>query len=921
MDYEKLCMNCMREKKSQAEKCQYCGFDPQDYRSESSALPPFTILSGRYLLGREIGEGGFGITYLALDLILERRVAIKEFFMQDMMYRTKLDAVTVSTANGNEEEMYRSSRAKFEKEAKILAHLNNMPGIVQVYDCFLENGTIYIAMEYLEGKTLGEYIKSKGGRLSVEETIRILLPIMQSLEKIHKEGIIHRDISPDNIKFAEDGVLKLYDFGGAKLEKGGAASKVVYMKPGYTPLEQYSANGNQGPWTDVYAMAATMYYCISGKRLPEAPDRSVRKNQGLFESGDVKVSKQVEKVLSKALELYYEDRYQTMEEFSKALQEKDNRKKFVIPGIAAGAVLVIGVSGVLFATRGQQDKKGQEFVEATALKETETQTERVKRKKTETQTETVSVKETQRQIETEKTKETEKQTEKEKAKDTEKQAGTAKETEKQKSTYQITVAGGSGSGKHAEDEEIVLKADDRTDEGYEFVSWKITTGSVKTEDSTAAETAAVVLSSDAEIEAEYQETAEKLVEDGDLLFYGKGKYEEAVSKYQKAADRGSGMAQERLGWCYETGCGVIQNTEKAEVHYKKAAEILKKAAEQGDAEAQAWLGSLYSVGEGVAQSAEKAVEWWRKAAYQGNVTAQSNLAGSYLYGEGVEKDSKKAAEWFEKAAIQGDAYSRYWLGRMYLEGDGIKKNKEKGTTWIRKAIDAAENSGTDSLVQYFIGEMYLKGKEVEKNEILGKELLQKAAEAGIDEAQELLDESAVTEAETEAETETEAVPVYDIETESEMETELNSEAVSETGCEEGFLNGHLYMIFDNDKTYHEAEAYCESLGGHLATIHNQEENDYLYRYMVSQGYASAYFGFSDEENEGEWKWVNGEPAFYTNWADGEPNGGRDTENYAQFYWEYLNGKWNDGSFGLLDVPDSGGSAYICEWDTMEEETE
>ena len=881
MDYEKLCMNCMREKKSQAEKCPYCGFDPKEYRPESAALPPFTILSGRYLLGREIGAGGFGITYLALDLILERRVAIKEFFMQDMMYRTKLDAVTVSTANGNEEEMYRSSRAKFEKEAKILAHLNNMPGIVQVYDCFLENGTIYIAMEYLEGKTLGEYIASKDGRLSVEETIQILLPIMQSLEKIHKEGIIHRDISPDNIKFAEDGVLKLYDFGGAKLEKGGAASKVVYMKPGYTPLEQYSANGNQGPWTDVYAMAATMYYCISGKRLPEAPDRSVRKNQSLFEAGNVKVSKQIEKVLSKALELYYEDRYQTMEEFSKALQEKDNRKKFVIPGITVGAVLVIGVSGVLFATRGKQDKKGKEIVEATAIKETGRQTETAKAGETEKQTEAVPVKETGRQTETAKTKESKIQTEEAKAKETEKQTETAKETEKQKKTYQITVAGGSGSGKHAEDDKIILKADDRTDEGYEFVSWKITTGSVKIEDSTAAKTTALVLNSDAEIEAEYQETAEKLVEDGDLLFYGKGKYKEAVSKYQKAADRGNGMAQERLGQCYKNG----------------------------------W---------GVAQSTEKAIEWWTKAAYQGNVMAQSNLAGNYLYGDGVEKDSKKAAEWFEKAAMQGDAYSQYWLGRMYLEGDGIKKNKEKGNAWIQKAAEAAENSETDTFVQYLIGEMYLNGKGVEKNEALGKELLQKAAEAGMDEAQELLDklaesENAITEEETEAETE--VVPVFDIETESETETELNSEVTSEAGCEEGNFNGHRYMIFDNDKTYHEAEAYCESLGGHLATIHNQEENDYLYRYMVSQGYASAYFGFSDEANEGEWKWVNGDSVFYTNWADGEPNSGRDTENYAQFYWEYPNGKWNDGSFGLLDVPDSGGSAYICEWDTMETGTE
>ena len=230
------------------------------------------------------------------------------------------------------------------------------------FSVILEQDNHDHVMEYLHGCTLKQYTKEHGGHLNTDFIIHICLSVLDALAVVHNAGMIHRDISPDNIKFAEDGVLKLYDFGGAKLEKGGAASKVVYMKPGYTPLEQYSANGNQGPWTDVYAMAATMYYCISGKRLPEAPDRSVRKNQSLFEAGNVKVSKQIEKVLSKALEIYYEDRYQTMEEFSKALQEKDNRKKFVIPGITVGAVLVIGVSGILVATRGKQDKKAEHKV-------------------------------------------------------------------------------------------------------------------------------------------------------------------------------------------------------------------------------------------------------------------------------------------------------------------------------------------------------------------------------------------------------------------------------------------------------------------------------------------------------------------------------------------------------------------------------
>ncbi len=431
MNYDKLCIYCMKEKEEKESVCPHCGHTAADYRGNGYELPPFTVLNGRYLLGRMIGAGGFGITYIAMDLVLERRVAVKEFFMQDAMYRTQAAAVTVSTINEAQDEMYRTSKAKFEREAKILAHLNSMPGIVQVHDFFQENGTAYIAMEYLGGKTLGEYVKEKGGRLSVEETKQILFPIMDSLSKIHKEGIIHRDISPDNIKFSEDGILKLYDFGGAKLEKGGAASKVVYMKPGYTPLEQYSANGNQGSWTDVYAMAATMYYCISGKRLPEAPDRSVRKNQALFGAGDVKVSKQVEKVLSKALEIYYEDRYQTMEEFSEALQEKDNRKKFVIPGIAIGAVLVIGVFVILFATKWKQDKKEQELVKSTAIKETEAQTEAGTIKETEKQTEKETEKETEKQTEKETEEQTEKQTETVKTRETELQTDLViKETEK-----------------------------------------------------------------------------------------------------------------------------------------------------------------------------------------------------------------------------------------------------------------------------------------------------------------------------------------------------------------------------------------------------------------------------------------------------------------------------------------------------------
>ena len=321
MNYENLCIFCMREKNSQDEVCPYCGNSNETYKKSEYALPPFTILNGRYLVGKTIGAGGFGITYLAMDLVLERRVAIKEFFMNDAMYRTKAYAVTVSTINKAQEEMYRASREKFEREAKILAHLNNMPGIVQVYDFFSENGTAYIAMEYLDGKTLGEYVREKGGCLSLEETKQILYPIMKSLDKIHKEGILHRDVSPDNIKFSEDGSPKLFDFGGAKLETNDDLSKIAYMKPGYTPLEQYSVNGDQGPWTDVYAMGASIYYCICGKKPPEAPERSCGKAPLSFEAVGMRISKAEENALRKAMTLRGDLRYQTMEEFWENLEK------------------------------------------------------------------------------------------------------------------------------------------------------------------------------------------------------------------------------------------------------------------------------------------------------------------------------------------------------------------------------------------------------------------------------------------------------------------------------------------------------------------------------------------------------------------------------------------------------------------------
>ena len=322
MDVNKLCFGCMKEKENPGQRCPRCGFDINEYMQNCSArvLRPGTILNGQYLVGKVLGEGGFGITYLAMDLNLEMQVAIKEYFPAGLAVRdaSERSITRISVLSGEKSVYYQQGLERFTEEAKSLIRFRYEEGIVQVNTLFYENGTAYMVMEYIHGKSLKQYLQEKNAPLTEAETFRIMMPILKMLEKVHEAGIIHRDISPDNIMLGENGKVYLIDFGAARMITGAESKSLdVVLKPGYTPFEQYYSRGNMGPWTDVYAVCATMYRMMSGRVPQESLARIDRDQQetlyALSEKREIpSVSQRTSKVVEKGMSLKTEDRYQDL---------------------------------------------------------------------------------------------------------------------------------------------------------------------------------------------------------------------------------------------------------------------------------------------------------------------------------------------------------------------------------------------------------------------------------------------------------------------------------------------------------------------------------------------------------------------------------------------------------------------------------
>lgn len=345
------CWNCMEDVGDNV-ICPHCGFNPQTAQPNPYALQPNTILHGKYLVGSVLGQGGFGITYIGLDLTLEMKVAIKEYFPMNQATRNSQfsSALQWKEQDGSQTN-WRTGCSQFLAEARKMAKINAIPEIVGVRDTFEENNTAYIVMDYVPGVTLKEYVR-KNGCLSFSECVELLLPVIAGLDGLHHQGIIHRDISPDNLMITPEGKVYLLDLGAAKDMKDAAAGAAPASKIGFSPLEQNAGGNNIGAWTDVYALAASIYYCVFGKLVPPAMERLEEDTLSFSHKTKKPLTKEQIEVMKKALAVTRELRYQNAMYFYMALRDSIQSKKntlwWKIAGAVGGALLVAaGIAALL----------------------------------------------------------------------------------------------------------------------------------------------------------------------------------------------------------------------------------------------------------------------------------------------------------------------------------------------------------------------------------------------------------------------------------------------------------------------------------------------------------------------------------------------------------------------------------------------
>lgn len=381
-----LCIGCMRPL-DQEGGCSFCGLKQEEYSPIPRCLTPGTELAGRYATGRVLGEGSFGITYMGWDKYMDIPVAIKEYFPSDMVSR---DVICGSDNNvylyeSGKKGDYHNYLKKFLNEARCLSRFNQVEGIVSVWDFFYENNTAYLVMQYIDGISVKEYIY-RNGKMRAGEVLEKIRPVLLALEQVHNTGIVHRDISPDNLMIKKDGSLVLIDFGAARMRNiDNTKTMTVMFKRGFSPEEQYRYKGKWGAYTDVYSICATIYFMMTGTAPVDSVIRALGDDMpSLVAMKNLDILARQRKAIMKGLTVTAKNRWQNIGELYGALfdtkeyqnrSRRSKRQKGIVAAVLFLTVLGIGFGFVQFwqkDTRAEETLNMAQVVTGTAISEGET---------------------------------------------------------------------------------------------------------------------------------------------------------------------------------------------------------------------------------------------------------------------------------------------------------------------------------------------------------------------------------------------------------------------------------------------------------------------------------------------------------------------------------------------------------------------
>ena len=652
--------------------------------------PNTTLQGGKYRIEQVLGQGGFGITYLATQVSSNRQVAIKELFLNGVNERA---GNSIRVSNSVNDSLFEKQKEKFKKEAKRIMSLDN-EHIVKVYDLFEENNTVYYVMDYLEGESLASKMKREGHPLTESEVMDILPQLLDALSEIHKFQIWHLDIKPANIMLIDKTVV-LIDFGASKqITPSEMTSTALYFTPGYAPAEQTGKLFNQfGPWTDLYAVGATIFNLLTGKS-PLEFDIEEFKEDDLPESN---------------LGLMYKMINWMMQPRRKERPQKavDVKQRYYCDLVSIGVVSIVN-----------------EVLNTSVIKTKGTDIDFVK----DLGATKVQIDQIQKEIE-----------------DTF-HVG----VEGLPLTHDYICIGilqqlgwifdfsGSGDEVEATDEDTE-ELENLVEEQNKILENRneetVVSGGGKVDNNMTVEEMVSLINSDNQ---KGLETVRGIANSGNadaqllvgIMYHmgiaGEEHQSDAAYYFRMAAEQELASAQTNLGKCYLAGDGVPEDD-------KKAFEWFEKAAKQGDAEGQFQLGRCYEEGWGTENNENLAYQYYSKSANQGYANAQIRVGFCYLDGIGVSANDSSAFEWFKKAAEQDNPDGQYLLGACYSEGTGVTKDSHEAVKWYKKAAEQGV-----AAAQYNLGICYLEGDGVRKNRPEAKRLLQKAAEQGYEDAQKAL---------------------------------------------------------------------------------------------------------------------------------------------------------------------------------------